>query len=661
MLSQGSTWRGISPFVIRIRRLITSESSLPPIRRVDSSPTHVHLFPHPRSRNMKKSSRKSTFNTNANTYTYKPLASAQDSIRLLRLKPAENPNSPIHCALFHTSLSRAPPYVALSYCWGERVYLEDENFGVTPNLKHALQRLRPASGEDRVLWVDAICINQADIPERSIQISNMRSIYKSAESVAVWLGLENRKSAEAIQFARDLATCDEGAASALVRDPARKEHLEALVTLFRRQYWWRIWVIQEVSCGRSTMVYCGADAIAWRQLDSVCDIFRKEEAHLRDFFYNKPSFWLTLIRGGPRSLQLSRYSPDLDAPPLLELLLSHKSKKSTDPKDKVYALVGICSSRDTFGAMDYSRSMRDIYTHTARHIISTSGKLDVICVKQHDMSRFDLPSWAPDWTRPHFNSGSSVVGLQHHEPEFAAAGNSLAQFEFLNDGYVLKAAGFVVCTIASVGIPFKQKVHPRFIEPALHAFHEWWNLFASARPESSSLPAQAAFARAISCGDWMFEDEGVYENKLRAIFELSGSILADDDVMPIDTPPAQSLSGSVSSLMIENENQNEIDIEELDDERSDKEQRAVIINASITMNRRRLFISQTDILGLCPWNATVGDVICVLLGCRFPVILRPVEGKYRLVGEAYVDGLMNGEAMALLEKGRYKLEEFEIH
>ncbi|TVY42358.1 Heterokaryon incompatibility protein 6,OR allele [Lachnellula occidentalis] len=618
---------------------------------------------------MKQSSRKSTFDIEVDTYTYRPLDRAHDSIRLLRLKPADSSNSPIqpqpiHCSLFHTSLSQAPPYVALSYCWGERgsaqrIYLDNELISVTPNLKHALQRLRPSSGEDLILWVDAICINQSDIPERGIQISNMRNIYKSAESVAVWLGPENRKSSEAIQFARDLAACDEGAASALVRDPARKEYLEALVTLFRRQYWWRIWVIQEVSCGRSCMVYCGADAIAWERLNSVCDIFKKEEEHIRDIFYTKPSFCLTLTRGGPRSLQLSRYSPDLAAPPLLELLLSHKSKKSTDPKDKVYALIGICSSRDTFGAMDYSSSMRDVYTHTARHIISTSGKLDVICVKQRDVKPFNLPSWAPDWTRPFTNSGALVVGLHHREPEFAAAGDSLAQFEFINDGYVLKAAGFVMSTIAVVGMPFKQKVHPRFIEPALHAFYDWWNIFASALPESSSLPAQAAFARAISCGNWMFEDEGVYENKLRAIFELSVSISADEDALPVDTPPGPSLSGSVSSLINENENENEG--EEFDDARSDKEQRAVIINASMTMNRRSLFISKTDVVGLCPWNAAVGDVICVLLGCRFPVILRPVKGKYHLVGEAYVDGFMNGEAMALLEQGKYKLEDFEIH
>ena len=61
---------------------------------------------------------------------------------------------------------------------------------VTPNLKHALQRLRHGT-EELVLWVDAICINQDDIPERNAQTANMRAIYQSSESVAVWLGLEN--------------------------------------------------------------------------------------------------------------------------------------------------------------------------------------------------------------------------------------------------------------------------------------------------------------------------------------------------------------------------------------------------------------------------------------------------------------------------------------
>jgi hypothetical protein len=385
----------------------------------------------------------------------------------------------------------------------------------------------------------------------------------------------------------------------------------------------------------------------------VCDVLQGEEEWLRGVFYSRPSYVWTLLHGGPRSLQLSRYSPELDAPPLLELLLSHKSKKSTDPRDKVYALVGICSTRDTFGEIDYGREMKEIYTHTARRIISTEGKLDVICVKQHDIQQFNLPSWVPDWTRPPPNGGALVVGLQHHKPEFAAAGNSVAKFEFLDGGHVLQASGFVLDTIASVGMPFKKKGAPKDIEPALHVFHDWWNLFASSVRDCNSLSAQAIFGRAISCGNWMFDDESVYEQKLRSIFELSDSMLVDEDVLRIDTTTYTSLSGSVSSLAEEN---GEAD----DDVVDDKEQRAVIINAALTMNRRRMFISRTGVVGLAPWNTAVGDLVCVLLGCRFPVILRPRQGNFLLVGEAYVEGFMNGEAIAAQDDKKVHLRTFQI-
>jgi hypothetical protein len=256
MLIRSSKWRGISPMSRFIIRGFASEPPAQPIRRIE--PSTPYSFP--RSYTMKKASRKN----------YTPLDSAQDSIRL-RLKPAENPSSPIHCSLFHTSLSKAPPYVALSYCWGDRaslqqVFIENETVTVTPNLKHALQRLRPTSGKDLVLWVDTICI------------------YQNAESVAIWLGLESQKSSEAIQFARDLAACDTEEASALVQDPASKEHLKTVVVLFRRQYWWRIWVIQEVFCARNSMVYCGTMPLRGRS-STASAIFSRRKKDISETYF----------------------------------------------------------------------------------------------------------------------------------------------------------------------------------------------------------------------------------------------------------------------------------------------------------------------------------------------------------------------------------------
>lgn len=143
-------------------------------------------------------------------YEYTPLDPSPNSIRLLRLQRARDSSWPIRCTLFHTTLEDAPPYVALSCTWGDPlgsqlILVDSETIFATRNLLHALLRLRQEYGEeDLVLWIDAICINQQDIPERNFQTANMRAIYQHAASVAVWLGPENSGSSTAIQLARDL-------------------------------------------------------------------------------------------------------------------------------------------------------------------------------------------------------------------------------------------------------------------------------------------------------------------------------------------------------------------------------------------------------------------------------------------------------------------------
>lgn len=508
------------------------------------------------------------------------------------------------------------------------------------------------------MWIDAICINQNDIPERNIQTANMRAIYKNAESVAVSLGAQSNKSREALKLTRDVLSCSSSQEiQNLLAD--QKEDVISLVRLLRRQYWWRIWVVQEVTCGRRSTIYCGDDEIEWEALDRVCDIFKENEHFLNKLFYKNHSYVRTLIAGGPKSLQLSRYSPTNTTPPLLELLTTHKGKKSTDPKDKVFALVGISRSRDTFGKIDYSKSIREVYSHTAHHIISTTNRLEVICLKQHDVPEYNLPSWAPNWTRSP-SSTATLVGLHHREPPFRASGDTEAITDFLSDGYVLKVTGTVIDTVKVVSRRFLKKSAPSDPVPPLRAFLNWWKVFLASR--SDSLPDQAVFARVISCGSWQFDDEEEYSLKLSSIFSLSEELLSEEDTSMSNPPSrasthpisrASTMSGSVTSLLEE----------ENDDENNysgEKEQVATILSASVTMNKRRLVISETGLVGLGMWNAEVGDLICVLLGCKFPVLLRKIGDQYVLVGEVYIDGIMDGEVLKGLNDGRYSLKSFEI-
>lgn len=149
-------------------------------------------------------------------FTYRPLITARNEIRLLRLRPAASFNEPLRVSLFHASLDAAPEFEALSYVWGKTwgeyaVWVEDgsqtfdgagdhtklPSLPITPNLDTALRHVRfrpvPAAAstptqQDRILWVDALCINQQDPAERSRQVQQMRRIYEACVADVAYLG-----------------------------------------------------------------------------------------------------------------------------------------------------------------------------------------------------------------------------------------------------------------------------------------------------------------------------------------------------------------------------------------------------------------------------------------------------------------------------------------
>ncbi|KAH8702916.1 heterokaryon incompatibility protein-domain-containing protein, partial [Phaeosphaeriaceae sp. PMI808] len=124
---------------------------------------------------------------------YDPLPARQNPhIRLLTLLPAKSEANPIRCSITPFDLTTAPAFENLSYCWGnvaqkKLIECNKRPFQVTNNLYSALQHLR-YKDKERILWIDAICINQEDWNERSAQVVIMRNIYQRAERVLVWLG-----------------------------------------------------------------------------------------------------------------------------------------------------------------------------------------------------------------------------------------------------------------------------------------------------------------------------------------------------------------------------------------------------------------------------------------------------------------------------------------
>ncbi|KAF1828623.1 HET-domain-containing protein, partial [Decorospora gaudefroyi] len=167
---------------------------------------------------------------------HRPLT--EDRIRLLTLLPGLL-NDPIYGELEHVSLSAKHTYEALSYVWGDAsdtssMILDRTLYPITKNLECALRYLRSKEAP-RVLWVDAICINQDDQDEKSEQVPMMGEIYSRATKVYAWLGEADRQ----INCIFDILQDD-------LDDDILHEEFNWLRALYMRPYWRRVWIVQEL-------------------------------------------------------------------------------------------------------------------------------------------------------------------------------------------------------------------------------------------------------------------------------------------------------------------------------------------------------------------------------------------------------------------------------
>ena len=143
-------------------------------------------------------------------FHYNELLAHDETIRLLQIAPSTNLDSsvPLECSILKTRLELAPVYSALSYTWGNdaatvSLSINGLSFMIRPNLHSALLALRYVSLK-RILWVDAVCINQNDAIEKEYQVGLMRKIYQRASSVTIWLSTYDEEIGEAFTFIRQL-------------------------------------------------------------------------------------------------------------------------------------------------------------------------------------------------------------------------------------------------------------------------------------------------------------------------------------------------------------------------------------------------------------------------------------------------------------------------
>jgi hypothetical protein len=224
-------------------------------------------------------------------FTYEDLDQNENQIRLLRILPPPQPNSrkrrrnevrEATFELFHANLDDRPSYKALSYTWGSEsdpnhtISLNGCQYVVRENLWNALRRFQ-SDGIELVIWIDAICINQTSNIERNHQVTNMKMVYEQATEVVVWLGLTYKGSDLAIQLVHELYNHRESTEWITERfsRPDMEQKLESLADLLGYSYWFRIWIVQELTLARKIVFYCGESSIKAKSLHAVQQLFQR--------------------------------------------------------------------------------------------------------------------------------------------------------------------------------------------------------------------------------------------------------------------------------------------------------------------------------------------------------------------------------------------------
>lgn len=283
--------------------------------------------------------------------------------------------SGITCTLRSYWLSGClPRYKALSYTWGSKenpcqIMLNGFQTNVGRNLWTFLEQMC-LQGQYGVYWVDAICIDQNNVPEKNHQVQMMRHIYNYAEEVIIWLGETSHfKHIDSSDTAMDmLADPSSWMETYILMSPEDfYKATEIVESILSSDYWTRIWIVQEIVVAKRISVYCGSKRLGWQSLTDFM-------TYLSDQTWAHPSHVRRLY--GTMAMRLVYYKEQVRTTQkqnsLAELLSWYKYCEASNVLDKVFALCGIASDAENI-VIDYNISPRDLIVHLLDRAPRRSG------------------------------------------------------------------------------------------------------------------------------------------------------------------------------------------------------------------------------------------------------------------------------------------------
>jgi hypothetical protein len=683
-------------------------------------------------------------------FVYDKLEGLRD-FRLLQLKPAPQHDAPICVELQLSNLDKPDEYEALSYCWGARsastqqpslegksfsmrknlyqalsyfwdrrsaetqrqVLVDGKPFSVRENLYQALVQLRHPR-TSRLLYIDAICLDQGNTLEKNIQVPLMRDIYKEAKRVLCWLGPSTDTTEEGFRVfslflkdklvdqAQQLQTratlsqvllklngdkryetmdLDEELSEAGLWEQLEqaKLSLEAMHAILDRDWWYRVWVIQEFYFAKQVNLMCGSHTIT---LDAVWSNFTDEYRIMSLEIAHFCSNWISafnISQANGNGLQAVKNQPEILSSIFKALrvtpnLVSHlheflnikhfsaRSKDTTfvflgsrylasDPRDYIYGLLGL----PVFGLsveVDYTMSVAETFTNATKQMFCYFEDCRLFCFLNQRLQFSDpdkvanLPSWSIDYSQI---KRFQATCLSHTHDEatkhiFTVTGtNELSRFRTaIGDHNVIWEGSRMIihavyvdtlhklqedkacqqCSDSDVGGKgqLTQLRHGKGTSKHNHAEHQ--------KSHGDMLPLLPAYEFL----QHHFQEDTYIHTSEPMNVALLRTLLCDQETIV----PGELRYDRLTQLNIPHEEVGLLNLLNNSDTATAVSIR-YMLRAATTLHER--FIAN-----VAP-EARPGDIIAVLAGGNVPYVLRPGTeiGEYELIGECYVHGIMDGE------------------
>ena len=668
-------------------------------------------------------------------YPYKKLLSAQH-FRVLELFPRRQKlpfelkfKAPEYKYLLgslatHT-LADAPEYECLSYVWGTEnshrvLWLDQQVIAISKNLGKALDRLRHET-ESRFLWIDFVCINQQDLSERKQQVQLMYRIFGQAKTVIAYLGEEadgSHKVPDFLEQIRAAASSPEGDTEGLwseqdlkaLRLPPHEDEAWTMLQRFVMRSWFvRVWIMQEALAARKLDFICGEWSLPAAPVILILMVGSK---HKFTCFGTPSSLSDRTAESIARGLDQLAFLVRLDLCSLgsdllgweprewglLDVLEMARHSGSTDPRDKVFALLNLCS--DPTSALiqpDYNLDTSEVFTKVACAIIQAGhGPRLLLNAGVLDQTS-SLPSWVPDWSQNDTNY-RTIVGMNfmyadgdYNSTDPVSYNIRIGQQEIelvvpmVSIDSITHTEPLCVdsrdpdCTLDlsspfSTLIPSSENVETDIdysIWPLLFRLLKtaMWHIGNS--PRYSAQQKVEILWKTLLCSHEGAPNGGypeIYSDHIHSYISYTrfwfdplcrAHFVRETMLQLIESGNAPRMAGLY--------NNDSISIETLETAWPYcREYLMTTLRASSSefkietaqkISKLRFARTTTGFVGMVPAAAQEGDIFTHVETVQAPVILRPVDvGRYKMVGCAYFSGFMPGEPRlrSLMEENQFK-------